>query len=106
MLPQSQVVAEKLYNRNAIAAELFGEKVKLHNRIVEGFSSNVAGAARRVKDFVAEDGEVERKSKADRVGRSKFSLRDMRSCLECFLIGILNVRALVSNNQPCRPHSR
>jgi hypothetical protein len=42
----------------------------------------MAGAIRRVEDFVVEDAEIESETEADRVGGSEFSLCDIRGILK------------------------
>jgi hypothetical protein len=45
----------------------------------------VAGAVGGVEDLVVEDGEVEGKTEADRVGWCELGLRDVGSALDTFI---------------------
>ena len=65
--PESEVVAEELHDEGRVLVTLFRESIELSNSIVERLLRQVAGAVGAVEDLVVEDGEVERKTKTDRV---------------------------------------
>ena len=79
--PESEVIPEELHDKGAVAVRLLGERVELGDRIIESLLGEVAGTIRRVKDLVVEDGEVEGKTQADRVGGSELGLSNIGSAL-------------------------
>lgn len=82
--PEGQVVAEELHDQGAVAVRLLRERVELGDSVVEGLFGEVAGAVGRVQDLVVEDGEVERQTQADRVGRGQLRLGDVGGALRGF----------------------
>lgn len=79
--PESEVIPEELHDKGAVAVRLLGEGVELGDRIIESLLGEVAGTVRRVKDLVVENGEVEGKTQADRVGGSELGLSNIGSAL-------------------------
>ena len=80
--PESEIIPEELHDQRAIAVGLLGQGVELGNSIIKGLLGKVARTVRRVQDLIVEDGEVERKTKADGVGGSQLSLRNVGCILE------------------------
>lgn len=80
--PEGEVVAQELHDEGAVAVALLGERVKLGNGVVKGLLGEVACAVGRVEDLVVEDGEVQGETKADRVGRGKVGLGNIRGVLD------------------------
>ena len=79
--PEGQVVTQQLHDQGAVTVRLLRQRVKLGNGIVESLLGQVASPVRRVQDLVIEDGEVQGKTQADRVGRSELSLGNIGSVL-------------------------
>lgn len=82
--PEGEVVAQQLHDEGAVAVRLLGQGVELGDGVVKGLLGKVASTVGRVQDLVVEDGEVQRKTQADGVGRGELSLGDVG--------GILRVR--------------
>merc|ERR1719443_1344959 len=75
--PQSQVVAEQLHDECGILVRLFGNIVKLRNRLLEGLACHLASFIRLVEHLVLEDREVERKAETDWMRDRQIFLGDL-----------------------------
>lgn len=80
--PESEVIAQKLHDQGAVTVALLGEGVELGNGIVKGLLGEVAGTVWRVEDLVVEDGEVQRETKTNGVGRGEISLGNIGGALD------------------------
>ena len=74
--PQSEVITEKLHDEGRVLVGFFVEGIELGNSVVEGLLGDRAGLVGSIEDLVVEDGEVEGKTKTDRVRRRKVGLGD------------------------------
>ena len=72
--PEGKVVAEELHDKGAVAIGLLGEGVELGDGIIKSLLGEVACTVWGVQDLVVEDGEVERKAKADWVSWGELRL--------------------------------
>jgi hypothetical protein len=101
--PEGQIVAQQLHDQGAVAVRLLGQGVELGDGVVKGLLGQVAGAVGRVEDLVVEDGEVEGKPEADRVGGGEFGLRDVGGILGILIICKIDMCIIYT---PCRPRGR
>ena len=79
--PESQVIAQELHDKRAVAVRLLREGVELGDSIVEGLLGKVASAIGRVENLVVKDREVERQAQANGVGGGKLGLGDIGGAL-------------------------
>lgn len=80
--PEGQVVAEELHDESAVPVGLLGQRVELGDGVIKGLLGQVARTVGRVQDLVVEDGEVEGKTQANRVGRGELGLGNVGGALE------------------------
>lgn len=80
--PESEIVTQKLHDEGAVTVALLREGVELSDGVVKGLLGEVAGTVGRVEDLVVEDGEVQRETKANGVGRGEIGLGNVGSVLE------------------------
>lgn len=73
----NQVVSQQLHDQCGVLVALLAQSVKLGDGIIEGLFGEVAGLVGRVQDLIVEDGEVQGKTKSDRVGWGKISLGNL-----------------------------
>ncbi|GBE60757.1 leucyl-tRNA synthetase, putative [Babesia ovata] len=83
--PEGKVVPKQLHDEGAVFVAVLADAVELRDGLVEGAFRHFAGLMRLVEDLVEEDGEVQGKSKADRVGGFQLGLCDLRGLLVGFL---------------------
>lgn len=84
-----QIVSQKLHDECRILVAFLTESIELGNSIIESLLGKMASLVRGVENLVVEDGEVEGKTKSDRVSGSKIGRGDFSGSLVCLqrLIG-------------------
>lgn len=97
--PEGKVVTQKLHDERRVLVALLRKRVELSDSVVERLLGKVASAVRAVQDLVVEDGEVERKTKADGVRRGELSDSNVRSSLVSLERLVGRVLALVTSGE-------
>jgi hypothetical protein len=71
-----------LHDQGAVTVGFLRKRVKFGDGIVKGLFGKVTSSVRRVQDFVVEDREVQRETKANRVCWSELGLCNVGGILE------------------------
>lgn len=79
-----QVVPQQLHDQCRVLVAFFAQSVELSNGIVKSLLCKVASLVGRVEDLIVEDGEVQGKTKSDRVSRSEIGLSNLSGGLVSF----------------------
>ena len=93
--PEGEVVPQELHDQRRVLVRVLGEGVKLGNGIIERLLGKVASLVWRVLDLVVEHGEVEGKTKTDRVGGAQILDGNLRGSLVTLLSGVSSLGAVL-----------